>query len=200
MPVTEATSRSVTADARRAQIVSATIGVIADEGFAQTSYARIAAAAGLSSTRLISYHFADKAELVWAVVQHVLDAIGAEVGRRVSAEATAAGQLRAYIEGVVGFTDSHRAEMQALLRTVLAGALPPGTGADEPVPGHVEAILRRGQASGEFRAFDPRVMALAVQRAVEALPFALESEPELDFPAFAHELVTLFDLGTRGHS
>jgi hypothetical protein len=80
---------------------------------------------------------------------------------------------------------------------VLSGGLPPGTAADDAVPGHVEAILRQGQAAGEFRDFDPRVMALAVQRAVEALPFALESEPDLDCVAFGRELVTLFALATR---
>jgi AcrR family transcriptional regulator len=177
--------------------VGATIEVIAADGFGQASFARIAEQAGLSSTRLISYHFSDKAELILAVVQQVLVDIGDAVGRRVGAETTAAGQLRAYIEGVVEFTDGHRAEMRALLHVVLAGALPQGTGADDAVPGHVETILRRGQVSGEFRAFDPRVMALAVQRAVEALPFALEAEPELDCDAFSRELVTLFELGTR---
>ena len=75
--------------------------------------------------------------------------------------------------------------------------MPSGTGADEAVPDHVEQILRRGQASGEFRGFDPRVLALAVQRSVEALPFALQSEPDLDCAAFASELATAFDLATR---
>jgi AcrR family transcriptional regulator len=189
--------RSLTSDARRSEIVAATIEVVADRGYRQASFAAITQHAGLSSSRLISYHFAGKDELVGAVVEHVLAAIGAAVGARVRAERTAAGQLRAYIEGVVDFTAQHRAEMRALLQILLAGALPAGTGADEPVPSHVEAILRRGQADGEFRSFDPRVMALAVQRSVEALPFALEADPALDTAAFTRELVTLFSLATR---
>ena len=190
-------ARSVTADARRVQIVAATIDVIAEEGFAQASFARIAHRAGLSSTRLISYHFAGKDNLIAAVVQHVVSAIGDAVGRRVHRESTAAGQLRAYIEGVVEFTDSHRREMRTLLQVVLSGALPVGTGADVAVPSHVESILRQGQFDGEFRDFDPAVMALAVQRCVEALPFALESDPDLDCAAFGRELVTTFTLATR---
>ncbi len=198
MSVTETDKpRSATADARRSQIVSATIDVIAADGYAQASFARIAERAGLSSTRLISYHFAGKNELILAVVEQVLTSIGGAVGQRVRAESTAAGQLRAYIEGVVSFTAAHRDEMRALLQLVLAGALPGGTGADEAVPPHLEHLLHRGQEAGEFRAFDARVMALAVQRAVEALPFALESEPDLDCDAFSRELVTLFELGTR---
>lgn len=197
MQVTERVARSFTAEARRAQIVHATVVVIAAEGLARASFARIAAQAGISSTRLISYHFTGKDELVGAVVAHVVGSIGEFVGRAVSAESASAGQLRAYIEAVVAFTASHRGEMRALLQIVLAGGLPAGTGADDAVPGHLEAILRRGQADGEFRAFDPRVMAIAVQRAVEALPFVLESEPDLDCTAFGHELVTLFDRATR---
>jgi AcrR family transcriptional regulator len=192
-----AAPRSVTAQARRAQILAATIGVIADEGYPQASFARIAERAELSSTRLISYHFASKDELMGAVVAQVLTEIGGDVGARVAAQSTAAGRLQAYIEGVVDYTAGHRSKMRALLQMVLSGGFPARTGADDAVPGHVEAILRQGQAAGEFRDFDPRVMALAVQRAVEALPFALEAEPDLDCAAFGRELVTLFALATR---
>ena len=197
MQVTARHGRTATADGRRAQIVAATIALVADEGYAQASFARIAERAGLSSTRLISYHFAGKAELVAAVVEHVVTAVGDAVGARVRQERSAAGRLRAYIEGVVEFTDGHRAEMRTLLQILLAGAFPPGPAVDDAVPGHVVDILRQGQADGEFRDFDPRVMALAVQRSVEALPFALQSDPDLDCPAFAAELVTLFELATR---
>lgn len=191
----ERRQRSLTSTARRTQIVGATVEVIAAEGFGQASFARIASQAGLSSTRLISYHFAGKDDLIAAVVDDVVGAIGTAVGRRVRAASTAAGMLHAYIEGVTEFTATHRPAMRALLQIVRSGALP-GGGGDVAV-GHVEAILRRGQAEGEFRDFDPQVMAIAVQRAVEALPFALESDPDLDCAAYASELVTLFRLATR---
>lgn len=67
MPATSpALYRSVTAQARREQIVRATVAVIAAEGHPQASYARIAAHASLSSTRLIFYHLTSKDELVAA--------------------------------------------------------------------------------------------------------------------------------------
>jgi hypothetical protein len=69
MPVTpadEIRDRSLTATARRAQIIAATIETIAELGYGQASFGRIAERAGLSSTRLISYHFADKQELLLA--------------------------------------------------------------------------------------------------------------------------------------
>jgi AcrR family transcriptional regulator len=195
--VSDHSVRSVTANARRSQIVMATIDVIAELGYGQASFARIAERAGLSSTRLISYHFAGKDDLITAVAEDVVASIGDYMAQRVSAETSAAGMLRAYIEGMVEFTVNHRAQMKALLEIFLGGALHYDAGTEQTVIGHLEAILRQGQADGEFREFDPRVVATAVQRAVEGLPFLLESVPELDCAAYGQELVTLFELGTR---
>ena len=190
--------RSVTAQARRAQIIAATVEVVAEVGYRQASYARIAAHAGLSSTRLISYHFADKDELVGAVVEDVIGAIGAFVGERVAAAATAADQLRAYLESTVEFIATHRTRMLALLQIVVSGALFSGpSDAAAGAASQLELILRRGQGDGEFRDFDPRVLATVAQRAVEGLPFLLAADPDLDCLAYGRELVTLFELGTR---
>lgn len=95
------------------------------------------------------------------------------------------------------FTVNHRARMKALLEIFLGGALHYDAGTEQTVIGHLEAILRQGQANGEFREFDPSVMATAVQRAVEGLAFLLDSLPDLDCAAYGRELVTLFELGTR---
>ncbi len=189
--------RSVTATARRSQIVTATIEVIAELGYGQASFARIAERAELSSTRLISYHFAGRDELIRAVADDVIASIGEYIAQRIGAETSAAGMLRAYIEGMVEFTATHRGRMKALLEVFLGGGLHYDASTDQDVISHVETILRQGQAGGEFRAFDPRVMATAVQRAVEGLPFLLESVPDLDCASYGRELVTLFELGTR---
>jgi hypothetical protein len=132
------------------------------------------------------------------VVQSVVSDMGAWVAERMRRQRSSAGLLRAYIEGVVGFTAAHRAQVRALFQIVLAGAIPAAAAEqDAGVTDDLEQILRRGQAAGEFRGFDPRVMALAVQRAVDALPFALKVDPELDCEHYARELVTLFELATR---
>ena len=180
--------------------MAATIDVIAEIGYAQTSFARIAERASLSSTRLISYHFAGKDELIAAVADDVVTSIGDHMARRLRLECTAAGMLRAYIEGIVEFTATHRSRMRALLEIFLNGGLHYDARTDHGVVGHVEAILLQGQADGEFRDFDPRVMATTIQRAVDGLPFLLESIPDLDCAAYGRELVTLFELGTRRSS
>jgi AcrR family transcriptional regulator len=192
----QVTARSTAATARRAQILEATIEVIAEEGFARASFARIRERAGLSSTRLISYHFAGKAELVAALVEHVVAGIGEHVGARVMAAETPGERLRAYIEGVVGYADAHRAPMSALLQVVVSGAWGDGRPAPSDVS-HLERILAGGQRTGEMRAFDTHVMASTIQRAVEAVPFQLEADADLDCTAYATELVELFDRATR---
>ena len=210
-------SASAAATVRRTQIVAATIEVIAEEGLAQATFARIRQRAGLSSTRLISYHFAGKDDLIAAVVEDVLDRIAHHVGQRIeaaesaaeTAAETAAGArnataiLRAYIEGSVSFIDTHRAPMQALLQIVLAAAGLPATTGAKAVPGPrasqgpLEGLLRHGQATGEFRSFDATAVGSAIQRAIEGLPHLLAAEPDLDCDNYASELVELYLRGIR---
>lgn len=191
---------TITGAARRTQIIDATIAVIAEQGYDRASFARIAERAGISSTRLISYHFAGKADLMAAVAAEVIGAVSGWTGRAVHAESGAAAQLRAYIEATVQFISDNRAPMKALTDILLAGALEYSADDDAEAGAPLEQMLRRGQASGEFRSFDPLVMAAAIQRCVDGLPFLLERQPQLDCTAYAGELVTLFELGTRAET
>ena len=190
---------STTSAARRTQIVAATIEVIAGDGFAQASFARIAERAGLSSTRLISYHFTGKDELIAAVVQDVLDRLGSFVGARIDTAEQAHGEgnapaiLRAYLEGNIAFIDEHRAHMQALMQIVLSsGGLPGGPRDAGRTATPLEGLLRHGQATGDFRTFHVETVAGAIQRAIEGLPFMLAAQPDLDCTRYAAELVELY--------
>lgn len=186
----------MTSGVRRAQIIDAAVLVIADVGYARASYARIATAAGLSSTRFLSYHFESKGELMAAVVGQVIGQIGQFVGDRVRQQCTAAGMLRSYLESVVEFVDTHRAPMIALTEVLLGSGFEEGIAGDRAATADLAAILRHGQATGEFRDFDPAVMATVVQRAVDGLPFALQADPDLDCAGYAREVVTIFELAT----
>ena len=200
MSVKSASGRSVTSHVRRAQIVEAAIAVIAEVGYARASFARIADHAGLSSTRLISYHFNSRSDLMDAVVVDVIGRIGRHVGERIALQSTAAGRLREYILAVVCFIDHQRASMVALAEVVLGAGFEEGIAADRSATEGVEAILLQGQQTGEFRRFDARVMATTVQRSVDGLPFLLRSEPDLDCAGYAAELVTLFELATTSRA
>ena len=190
-------NRSFTTTARRAQIVRAAIETIAEAGFARASFARITERAGLSSTRLISYHFTSKDELVEEVVREITSELGGFLSERMKDQGSAAEALRAYILATVEFVGSHRTQMKALLSILLSGGLHYDSSADQPATSAVERILSEGQSAGEFRDFDPLVVATTIRRAVEGLPFLLESHPDLDLRGYARELVTTFELATR---
>ena len=86
--------RTFTSQARRAQIVAAAIDTIAGLGLAGATFARIAERAGLSSTRMISYHFADRDDLLDAVVARVFELAGDYMAPYVLSQERPPDQLR----------------------------------------------------------------------------------------------------------
>ena len=195
-------ARSFTATARRAQIVDATVQILAESGYAQATFSRIAERAGLSSTRLISYHFAGKQDLIDAVVQDVHGAIEAHMIERMADQTDLRTTLHTYISALVEFISTHRAQMQALMTVFLDHRDPAGgptydADTDVIVVTPLEEILLAGQQSGEFRSFNAFVMATTIQRSIDGLPFLLRGKPDLDLIEYADELSELFDLATR---
>lgn len=192
----KSTRRTFTEAARRAQIVAAAIETIAEVGYARASFALIAKRAGLSSTGLISYHFTDKDDLIAQVVAEVFGEIERFMKHRMEHQSSAAAALRTYIQANAEFIGTHRVQMKAFLDIFLNGGFHYDETTERTVVSPLEEILRWGQASGEFRAFDVRVMAMVIQRAVDGLPFLLATYPDTDVDAYAREVTTLFELAT----
>ncbi|TDD47081.1 hypothetical protein E1286_18645 [Nonomuraea terrae] len=121
-------------------------------------------------------------------------------GRRVSARATAAGALDAYIRSLVEYVRDHRAEMSAATEISVnfrpeGGAALSEAATSTSTLSHLERLLARGQESGEFGTFNRRVMVTALQRALDGLPFLLEADADLD--EYADEPAALFARATR---
>lgn len=188
--------------ARRAQIVESAIETIAEAGYAQASLARIARRAGISKG-VISYHFADKHELIQQVVAQILSAFDSYMRPRIQAErSSAAAMLRVYIESNVAFMRTHRKHVLVLVDVLTNARRPDGKPIVSPKKyqagvSELEQILRRGHRSGEFRRFSTRVMALTIRHAIDAIAPQMAAEPELDLEAYSRELTTLFQLATR---
>lgn len=194
--------RTFTNEARRAQIVEHAIATIAELGCAGASFVQIAKRAGLSSTRLISYHFAGRDELMNEVARKVLADFFAFVHPRVEAQTTAAGRLRAFVEANVDFMRAHRTYLQVLVDILgsAGGAGGASTQASSIAASDlaaIEELLREGQRDGEFRQFDTRVMAVAVLALRNAVIGRLAADPDLDLEPYRRELVTLIELATR---
>jgi AcrR family transcriptional regulator len=195
-------ARTFTESARRAQIVSVAIKVAATEGYASTSFARIAKEAGLSSTGIISYNFAGKDDLLREVISEVWRVAEAYILARVEAAAGARAKLRAYIEGSTAFLEDYPYHLRALVEVV--SNLPrDGAGRSELLARMDAALdfhtdyIRQAQAAGEFRAFDARVMVIAIQGAIDAIVMRKTREPGLAAAACGRELAELFDHATR---
>ncbi|HEX7162770.1 MAG TPA: hypothetical protein VF223_16230 [Trebonia sp.] len=112
-----------------------------------------------------------------------------------AAAATAA--LETYIRASVQFVAEHRRQMKALLEIFMNGGVRYEPGTELVVLSPVEEILLAGQEAGEFRDFDRRVMATVIRRAIDGLPFLLETHADIDLGAYADELATTFALATR---
>ena len=188
---------SVTEAARRAQIVSATIATIAELGYRKATFARIRERAGLSSTRIIGYHFGTKAGLMQAVVTTVLGIKEKFLLERAAGTTDRAEVLRAHIETEVAFLRDCP-ECVRVLREVAANAGDPdgwqlaGPMLKDLQAGQFERLLRQGQQEGAFGTFSPPVMARTIAQAVDGAAEAYAADPSLDLDAYAAELVTLF--------
>jgi len=197
-------NRSLAETARRAQIVDCAIDTIAEVGFAQASVDQIAKRVGVSKG-VITYHFPSKAEIVDAVIAQVVAAGRAYMEPRIMAETSAAGRLRAYVESDLEFIDAHRKPLIALVEIAMSarradGSLVIGPESLAQRAANLEELLRAGQRSSEFRRFNTRVMALTIIQAIDAVPFLLAREPNLDVKLHAKELATIFTLATRRQS
>jgi TetR/AcrR family transcriptional regulator, fatty acid metabolism regulator protein len=189
--------------ARRAQIVTAAIDTIAGVGYGQASLARIAERAG-TSKGVICYHFAGKDDLIRQTAAEVLARGEAFMLPRVLAESSGAAALRAYIERNLAFMREYRNHVLAFLEIFLnardddGGPLVDGSALDALVTA-LEHLLARFQAAGEFRPdFVPRVMAVAIRGAIDAVGRQLATDPDLDLDGYVRELARLFDRATRG--
>ncbi|MFI6869141.1 TetR/AcrR family transcriptional regulator [Nocardia sp. NPDC050406] len=192
---------SPTAAQRREQIVAATIEVLAENGYAHTSFAKIAQHAGLSSTRLISYHFSGKDELMRAVVVAAKDAAMEFIAPRLSATSDRREWLATYITANMEFMRERTAVLRALIelnsnaRAAVGEPFLDDTGADSPLTA-LEQALREGQSAEELGDVDAHVLAVTLRAAIETIGIRYAVDPTIDVNFYATQLVTLFDRAT----
>lgn len=196
------TGRTFTESRRRAQVVAATIETIAELGYAKASYARIAERAKLSSTGLISYHFANKADLLGAVLAEIGTGAQERIAPRVAAEPTIIGRLRARVEAELEWVSEFPAHVKALYEISMhartdGGDLRYGEALTaEANVAELEPLLRAGQEAGELRAFDTVLMALAMKATVDVAIYRMSIEPPLTAEVCAAEITELFRRAT----
>jgi AcrR family transcriptional regulator len=181
-----------TGSGRRTQIVSAAIEVIAADGFTNTTFSRIAKHAGLSSTSLISYHFAGKEDLLAACLTEIEQTTDGFVRSRVEAARGHVAQLRAYVESNVALVGEHPAAVCALIDLVKNAGSQSRAVNDRLAL--FEQHFRAGQAAGVFRPFDARTAAVALVSGLDAVvTTAARTSPEpADLARLGRELAELY--------
>ena len=190
--------RSFIEKARRAQIVEATIDVLADYGYINLSFSRIAKRAKISPS-LISYHFKDKNELLHEVLTTIsIDRIQ-HTQIAVDAVTTATDKLRVAIEADLAYMGTHPKRFPAIVEisfnsrdangriTYMAeeGEVPKA----DPATTFLEDIMRAGQKSGEFGEFDVEFAALVIDAARDNFLALLPLRPDSDLEQFSNNLV-----------
>jgi AcrR family transcriptional regulator len=201
-PKTERPARTFTETARRAQIVACAADVIAQAGYARATMAQIARQADVAKS-VISYHFADKNELLQELISTAVATFTGFIDPRLAARTTARGKISAYLAGSADYMTAHRNLHLAVLEIAFNALGPDGLPlvASMPLETHkpsLERILLDGQQAGELREFDVQVMAGLVRSAVtHTMVLALRFSPGLDPQTYASELATTFDLAIR---
>jgi AcrR family transcriptional regulator len=186
--------RQAATAARKDQITRAAIVLLAEHGYQATTFEAICTKAGLSSKRLITYHFTSKDDLFAAVADQVVARAESFMRPALDAATGARELLAALIRSNVAFIAGHPEEVRALQQIILNG--------DHAWDRHHLESLRRlaglfddGQRTGAFRPCNSQVMAMALRGSIDNVytPLSAGLDPEL----CADELVELFDRATR---
>jgi AcrR family transcriptional regulator len=179
--------------ARREDIIAAAIAVIDRDGYAAASIDKIAREAGTSKGTVL-YHFKTKEAVNEAVVSLLFESGAAYMTRHIRAADNRRDKLRAYLTSNFRFIAEHAAHVNAVHRIQEnAGIQVDGHEAVAPL----RQLLAAGQESGEFGAFDPEVMALAIRAIVDGASFHFTAHPDIDIEHYIDEAVQLFDKATK---
>ncbi len=194
--------QSFIAEARREQIIEATIATLDEIGYVNASLAQIAKRAGIS-TPLISYHFIDKNDLINQTLTTLLSEATAYVTERLKDGKTAREKLHIFIESRLAYQGTHSKHNVALIEIVFNARTPENVpyyklsdDVEDPVTYALEQLLFEGQASGEFREFDVHVMASAIQGAIGEYLANQNLIGKVNLETYCAELLEIFDRAT----
>ena len=162
-------NRSFIEQARRKQIIEATIQVLAERGFINTSFVQIAEKAGINPS-LISYHFKNKAELTDQVRQSVYMERFEYVKQKVDDIQQPLYKLQTYIKSDIAYMAEQPKLFRALIEVLFGQRDQSGMSqymkdTDTPMFTLIYEILESGQKTGDFGDFDARSLAHVIDGA-----------------------------------
>lgn len=179
--------------------MTAAIEVIADIGYVKASFSQIAKHAGLSSTGMISYHFAGKDDLLTACVAEIEKVTDAFMQARIATADGHVAVLRAYVEANVALVGEHPAAVRALI-DIVRNVPAQRAGVTQRLT-VFEEHFRSGQEAGAFRPFDPRTVTIALTSGLDAVVVtAADNVPApSELTRIGRELADLYVQATAVH-
>ena len=185
---------------RRDQLIGCVIDALAELGFQGTSVAEVAQRAGVSKG-VVTYHFPAKDDLILAAVARIFDSVTEALETRLrttSPETFVADYINAWVE-YYGTETRYMLAIREIWGNFrdAAGHQHFGSQAVEGELGVVQRVFEYGQAQGILGTFDPRVMAVSIKAALDALLNELANDPDLDLETYGAELVALFQRATQ---
>ncbi|MFF0989568.1 TetR/AcrR family transcriptional regulator [Kocuria nitroreducens] len=185
---------------RRTQLIDVTLELVAEHGYAGTSLARIARAAGITKGAVL-YHFPSKDAVIAAARDQVLAELVADVGAAVESSPVSAAPA-VYVRRMVEHLTGHpyRARMiveSGLHEASLRPASAPGSGA-RPAPAErwqpLALLLQHARPTrGTGPASDLRTLAIAVGGAIDGLISEKLDDPSFDAVAAAETVVRMLE-------
>src|SRR5690554_1848899 len=166
--------QSFIAEARREQIVEAAIHTLDEIGYVNASLSQIARRAGIS-TALISYHFADKFDLMNHLLTKLLEGSTSYILERVGQEISPSEKLKTFIVASLAYQGTHPTRYTALLEIVFNARTPDNIpyykinddeDEEDPIVNELQHILVAGQDKGEFGSFNVDVMISMIQGSI----------------------------------
>ncbi|MED4953687.1 TetR/AcrR family transcriptional regulator [Paenibacillus macerans] len=193
------TKQSFIAEARREQIIGAAIRTLDEIGYVHASLAQIAKRAGIS-TALISYHFADKNDLMNHLLMKLVELSTVYVLDKVRPANTPEEKLEAFINASLAYQGTHPAHNTALIEIVFNARTPDNIPyyklddedeEEDPLARELKTILQEGQRQGVFGDFHAGVMCKMIQGAISEYMLTSAHNKETDLETYSNELVKI---------
>lgn len=183
--------------ARREQITRVAIAVIAENGYARTSLARIAEAAGLSNAAVL-YYFKSKNAVLEGAYASVIGAVSESIYAAMVDAASAKDSIEAYVRSLVSYMVANPTHMRLLIEVLITSdneSRPANAGAPPRWTPLADAMTR-AQADGDLRPFDARTYAIVLGGAIDAIFAESLTDPDYNLARAIDELITLFQRAT----
>ena len=158
--------RTAISQARRRTLIDATIEVVADQGLAGASVAKIADEAGMSKPAVL-YHVTSRDVLVEEAVSEVLEEYGARVAQSIEAPGDPRARLFAYVEDTLRYLWARPTHLRVVVE--VAYHEPSRRGGRAGRVSDVTGLIESGNAAGVLAASDAPMTAAAIIGALDAL-------------------------------